>query len=361
MKKINLLLKISTLLLLLSLLSHSGPVFAQEEDTGLCPDGYNEGIVETGFVECYRESTRRTDRADAEFDRLEREAVCLAEPRSAVTSSEIIQDSNGRYYSRITCTITRVVPADTVLCPADSDEIYRAFDTLVCQYFGSASITMPAAQAVLADNVTACSSASGGTVINSRVFMAEGIDDQVFFYSNLSCAFAIPATNVFECPVGFDERTRTEDMLECRRFDTDFATQAEASAAQDNVEQICTGTTAGLGTIGFTAVSPDTSVQPNTFFSEVNCLINLPRYGEFRDDQIVRACDATCTEDIQQIRNCLNGGVVGGPGCIEPDTQIITEDCNTGTDINSACPVLGIPAANIVPLILLDDEEEEDE
>jgi hypothetical protein len=353
----KILLQAAFLFLVLSFSAiHHNPVLAQV-DLGLCPDGYQQGIVETGFVECYRNSGNRSNREDAEFDRLQREAVCLSVPNSEVTRSEILLTGSGQFYSSITCTITRQNPAGTVLCPDGADEIFRAFDTLVCQYFGSAANTRPAARTVLNENSAACSADAGGTVIDSRIFEADGLEpDTTFFYSNLSCAFAIPATDIFQCPVGFEINFQTEDVLECDRFDTGFGTFDAATSANANIQMICSSTTGGLGTVTENVVGADTS--NNSFFSDITCLIDLPRYGEFRDGDIVRACDESCTEDLEQTRRCLNGGQVGGPGCSEADVQVITQACNTGTIVTTACPIKGVPSAQIVPLLILEEDEE---
>jgi len=41
-----------------------------EPDLGLCPEGYEQGLVTTGFVDCYDSSRATSQREDAEFDRV---------------------------------------------------------------------------------------------------------------------------------------------------------------------------------------------------------------------------------------------------------------------------------------------------
>ena len=346
--------KLISLVLLLLLIHHSPSALAA--DTGLCPPGYKEGTVTTGYVDCHRESSPTSNRANAEIDRLAREAVCIAEPRGEVYSSVIVENESGNFFSRITCRVGRVVAPDTVLCPADSDEIFRAYSSLVCQYFGSAANTEAAAIANQADIVTACTSAvPPGSALLSSIKLASSANSQPYFYSELSCGFAIPAIDVFVCPVGFFELSRTEDLINCIRRDFGLLSLAGAQTTNQGVENLCVNTTAGLGEVTFSSFSADTSGN-NTFFSEVECEINIPRYGNFVNGAVIRACDASCTEEIEQTRACLNDGVPGQPGCIGPATQVISKKCNTGTSRDSACPLMGIPAANIVPLLLLDDD-----
>jgi len=92
------------------------------------------------------------------------------------------------------------------------------------------------------------------------------------------------------------------------------------------------------------------------FFSTVDCTINIPSFSEFDDQAVLRACDATCTEEVEQSRECLNGGDVGGPGCLGPGTQIIVRKCNTGPDPQGLCPLIVTPMTNVVPLLLLDED-----
>lgn len=330
--------------------------FAQE-DTGLCPENFNEGIVTTGFVDCFRETSSRSNRADAEILRLQREAECIAEPRGSLIRSEILVDNNDNFFGSLTCRIGRVIPPNTILCPDGSIEIVRAFDTLACQYFGSAAESMAGAMTALNADTAACVAAPpGGNVLTSSVRIGESADDdELFFFTDLACGFDIPAVDVFECPIGFDERSRTETELECERVDVGLADMAQVDEVNASIQSICVATTAGLGSVVDSQVDFDTST--NTFRSEVDCNILIPRFGDFVDGDVIRACDESCTEDIEQTRMCLNGGVVGGPGCTASDTQIVTVKCNTGFDRSSACPVLGIPSANIVPLLLLDDDD----
>ena len=74
------------------------------------------------------------------------------------------------------------------------------------------------------------------------------------------------------------------------------------------------------------------------------------------EGEVVRACDATCTRDIELSRECINGDV-GDPGCEGPTTTQEVRDCNTG--LGGLCP---IDVETILPgaLFLLLDEEEQD-
>ncbi len=343
-------------LVLLLLLSHYAPT-ALAQDTGLCPDGYNEGTVTTAYVDCHRISSQRSDRADAEGDRLAREAVCIAVPRGVVHSSVIEETTSGNFFSRITCRVGRVVVPGTVLCPDGSDEIFRAFDSLVCQYFGSAANSEAQAIADQAGLVTTCTSATPpGSVLTSSIKLANSADNEPFYFSELSCGFDIPAVDVFDCPVGFNENSRTEDLITCTRRDYGLISFNVAQATNQGVENLCVNTTAGLGEVTFSSFSADTSGN-NTFFSDVECEINIPRYSNFVNGNTIRACDASCTEDIEQLRTCLNGGVPGQPGCIGPTTQVVTRKCNTGSSRESACPFMDVTPTVLVPLLLLDEDD----
>jgi len=329
---------------------------AASDAADLCPENFPSSIETVTHIDCFRVSSAQSDREDAEFLRLQREAECIAEPNSELIRSEIIVDRNGRFFASLTCRISLPVPEDTIACPDDSVEVYRAFNYLACKYFGTAANTEAMANASLLNDIVACESADPvGTVLASSVMVAESADDdEPFFFSELSCGFNIPAIDVFECPVGFEEQSRTEDLLRCEREDEGIIDLDSAIDLNAQVQSICTTTTASLGSVVNTEIFLDTS--SNTFESEVDCEIALPRYGEFVDGEILRACDATCTEELEQVRPCINGSV-GDPGCTEEESQIVVQTCNTGTRLDSACPLLGVPAANIIPFLLLDEED----
>lgn len=338
-------------------LNPSSIAYAQSEDLGLCPSGYSQGLVTTGFVDCYRESSRRSDRDEAERDRLEREAICLANPNSSVFSSRIIGTSSGRFFSEITCQVTRQIAAGTTLCPSNSAEVFRAFDTLVCEYFGSASTTLAGSEAALQTQSAECVNDFGGRVLKSGVEMEVAQGDIDFFFTSLSCATEIPPLDVFECPVGFDETGRSDTLLECEFENFSYETLAEAQAANAEEQLICTGTTAGLGVVENSVVEASTS--GSGFFTRLECNVNIPMYGEFADSEVLRACDATCTETVEQLRICLNGGTAGGPGCLESATKEIERGCHTGIDLEGLCPLSVAPMTVVVPLLILDEEPDE--
>lgn len=345
----------SLLTIFLGAFSHVSIVHAQSGDLGLCPNGYSQGVVTTGFVECHRESSRRNSREEAELLRLQREAVCTAHPNSEITFSEIVGTSSGQFFARLTCTVTRMIPPDTVLCPDNSEEVYRAFDTLICQNFGRASDTMLEAQASLDTQISECTASAGGMVLDSSI--EENIfGDLTFFSASIACGFTTAATNNIECPFGFHETGRDEDSIECEANVRELETLAEAQEIDLSNRSICTDTTASLGTINDDESMVGESSNAE-FFSLVACDISIPRYGDFLDQNILRACDVSCTEEVEQSRNCLNGGTIGGPGCIENATQIIERACHTGPATDGLCPLIVVTPTVLVPLLLLDDEE----
>lgn len=355
MNKIIPLILASVLAVLLSSISQVSVVHAQSEELGLCPFGYDQRIVTTGFVECFRSTTRNT-LAEAELGRLQREAVCNANPNSQVTSSAIVGTSSGRFEVMITCTVTRSIPPGTVLCPANSQEVYRAFDTLVCKDFGNPFDTVQQAEASLSAQIAACNAAPGGSVLDFEVtenIFTEDPEDLTFFAASVACTFTTAATNNLECPFGFDEVGGDENIIECEAEDEGLESLAEADDVNQANQSICTDTTAGLGMVNGVSVGQNTS---SGFFSLVVCNISIPSYGDFADQSVIRACDASCTEEIEQVRPCLNGGIAGGPGCIEPSTQSIVRSCNTGTSSDGLCPLPVTPNI-LTPLLLLDDEE----
>lgn len=351
MTRIIYVLKLSVFAILLNTLVGLTTAHAQE-DLGLCPDNYTQGTVRTESVDCYRSTSARSDRADAEALRLQREAVCLATPNAEVTSSLILTNSSGNFFAEIVCTVGRPIPADTILCPDDSEEVIRAFDTLVCKYFGSSVLTMEAGADVIATQTTECTTDFTGRVLMSGI-NEETFEDVTFFTTFLSCAREIPATDIIECPYTFHENSRDENTIECGVGQSGFETIEEAEDANAAAQEICTGTTAGLGSVTdfVTASSGD------FFTSFVECEINIAKYGPFADSEILRACDASCTTEIEQARACLNGGQIGSVGCTEESTQIIVKRCNTGPDRDGLCPTMVTPAANVVPLLLLDDDD----
>ena len=354
MNKITRVILTSLLPILLSTIGHVSVVHALAVDLGLCPNGYTQGIVSTGFVECHRESSRMNTREEAEILRLQREAVCNAHPNSSITSSEIIGTASGQFFARLICTVTRDIPPGTVLCPENSEEVYRAFDTLVCQNFGMAFETVAAAQASLDTQIAECAANTGGMVIETEL-TENMFDGLTFFSASLACAIPTAATNIIECPFSFHETNRNQNSIECEVNDGSLETLAEAQEINQAKQSICTDTTASLGTVNAESMAGESSNAE--FFSLVVCDIRIPRYGDFEDQTILRACDASCTEQLEQVRVCLNGGTVGGPGCIEASTQVIVRRCHTGPAPDGLCPLTLAPMT-VVPLLLLDDEEE---
>lgn len=352
MKIIKIFFKTTAFLILFSTLNPFSNVVA-EDDLGLCPDTFDQGYVTTGFVDCNEDSSRRTTLEQAEQDRIEFEAICNAAPRAEVTNSDVKFDGS-RYYADVTCTVTRIVPAGTTLCPIDSQEYQRAFDNVICMYYGSAAATVAEGQVELTAQTTQCNTA-GGTVLQSMLEMDFVLDEIPYYVAQSACILDSAATDVIECPFGFEEDDRDENLLECEFDDRTLETLAEAQALTQTMISICTDTTAGLGSV----LSSQTGMTTiPSFFSEVFCQISIPRYGEFSDESTVRACDTSCTEDIQQARICLNGGEIGGPGCTGISTQIVVRSCNTGPDPEGLCP-LAISTTTVIPLLLLDDEEED--
>ncbi len=344
-----------TLLVLISLLGSIQHVYAQSEpDLGLCPEGYEQGLISTGFVDCYDTTRATSQREDAEFDRLQLEAVCDTVPNSEVTNSEILVTGSGRFFAEVTCTIARPIPAGTILCPDDSEEVLRAFDTLVCKYFGNTVATVAEGQAIITAQTAECATFPNGRVLKSGIGEGTILEDTSFFFTSLACAIEIDALDVIECPYSFDEISRDENELICSSRADEFETEEEATQENMEARNICTSTTAGLGSVPEFIIGRSTSNE--LFFSNVECLVRIPRYADFEDASVVRACDASCTEEIEQSRNCVNGGTVGGPGCVESDTQIIERRCNTGTNADGLCPLILAPST-VVPL-LLDDEED---
>jgi len=357
MKNIISLVHICTLVIILASLGSTAIVQAQSEDLGLCPDGYNQGLVTTGYVDCDRRSGNRNNIEEAELDRLDREAICLANPNSQVVSSQIVGTSSGRFYARITCRVTRPVTSGTVVCPENSTEVFRAFDTLACQYFGMASTTAAGAQALLDQQANDCTANFGGRLLLSSIKMdvSEANPGQMveFFRTSLACAKEIAPIDVFECPLGFDELSQSnDDMLVCGFDEESIETEAEAQALNTQVEEICTGTTAGLGVVS--ASNTFASTSDDGFITEVVCTIAIPRFSAFTDDSILRACDASCTESVLQTRSCLNGGDIGTPGCTLAASQTIERKCNTGPDRAGLCPLIIAPTI-VVSVLLLDD------
>ena len=328
------------------------PAFAQSEDLGLCPSGYSQGLVSTGFVDCYDTSSSNSNREVAEADRLEIEAACNLTPNSEITNSAILVNSSDRFFASVTCTITRVIPAGTVLCPGDSQEVYRAFNTLVCKYFGNAVATMPEAQTMLTAQSSECT-AVPGLILTSSIG-EDSIDDTAYFFTNLECAIVTAQVDVIQCPYGFLKTGENNDILECRKNMRDYESLAEAQAANDVDQALCVDTTSGLGSVVDFQIGL-TSLQ--LFFSEVTCEVRKPRFGDFSDQTVLRACDATCTTTIEQTRDCLNGGVIGGPGCVGPGTQEIERRCNTGPSRDGLCPLDISTPTVITPLLLLDEDE----
>jgi hypothetical protein len=346
-------LRASAFVFAFNLLAGTSAVYAAPAGLGLCPAGFTQGTVTTGSVDCYRSTSPESDRSEAQTLRLQREAVCLATPNAQVTSSILRTNGSGQFFSEIICTVSRPVPENTVFCPAGSEEAIRAFDTLVCEYFGSPASTAQDAQTAIDEQITQCTTDFSGRVLKSGVEQQafEGVD---FFTTFLSCAREIEDTDIIQCPYTYSERSRDQDSIECRSEASGFATIEEAEEESQTAQSICTGTTAGLGSVDQSLVG---ATSNSTFFSSTDCIVGIARYGDFADSSVIRACDASCTKEVEQTRACLNGGTVGSTGCTGDESQLVERRCNTGPGRDGLCPATGLPAANIVPLLLLDDDD----
>jgi hypothetical protein len=352
MKRISV-LKSSAIAILILLVSAINIPFVQAApvDTGLCPPDFDQGLVTTEFVECYDSSSPTSQRIDAEEHRIILEAICLTVPRSQVTSSQIRVNSSGRFYAQVTCTIRLIVPTGTVFCPADADEVLRAFDKVICQYFGMAERTFAQAATAINQQSAACTVLNGSVLESSIESIV--VLGRTFYSTSLVCSLTTRTTDIVVCPYGFHESDEDEDQLVCEFSDRTLATLAEAQQTSLAAQNTCTGTTAGLGTVTEVLVG---STSTPSFFAQVECTITKPRYGIFTDSRILRACDESCTESVFQTRQCLNGGTVGGPGCTAPSTQTIDRRCHTGVDRSGLCPLVPTPA--YLPSLLLDEEED---
>jgi hypothetical protein len=245
------------------------------------------------------------------------------------------------------------VPNNTVFCPAGSEEAIRAFDTLICEYFGSPATTAQDAQTAIEAQTTQCTTDFSGRVIRSGV-EPQTFENVDFFTTFLSCAREIEDTDVIQCPYTFSERSRDQNTIDCRSEASGFATTEEAEEESQTAQSICTGTTAGLGSVGQTFIG---ATSNSTFFSSTDCVVSIARYGAFADSSVIRACDASCTTEVEQTRSCLNGGTIGSTGCTAAASQLVERRCNTGPDRSGLCPATGFPASIVVPLLLLDDDD----
>jgi len=344
-------LRVSAFVIVFSSLAGTTIAYAVQ-DLGLCPNGFTQGTVTIGSVDCYRSSSARSELSEAQALRLQREAVCLATPNAEVTSSILRTNNSGQFFSEIICTVSRPVPDNTVLCPAGSEEAIRAFDTLVCENFGIPATTAQDAQTAIEAQMTQCTTDFSGRVIRSGVEQ-QAFENVDFFTTFLSCAREIEDTDIIQCPYTFSERSRDEDTIDCRSEFSGFASIEEAEEEGQAAQSICTGTTAGLGAADQSIIG---AASNSTFFSSTDCEIRIARYGAFADSAVIRACDASCTTEVEQTRACLNGGTVGATGCTGPSSQLVERRCHTGPDRSGLCPSNGIPAANIVPILLLDDD-----
>lgn len=325
-----------------------------EEDLGLCPDNFSQRLVTTTLVECFEQTRNRSDREEAERERIEAEALCLFTPNASIASSDIFSTSSGgAFFAQIVCEVSRPVPPGTTLCPEGSEELLRAFDSVFCGYFGTPAPDMAGAQAQLAEQTTACTAASGRS-LRSEIMMDELDDETPFFFAETSCVLSTAAVDVFECPPDFRELRRDTDSISCLFDESGFNSMGEAQATVDAAAAICETTTAGLGTVS-DQIARETS--NNEFVAIVECDILIPRFGDFADGDVVRACDASCTLDLEQNRPCVNGGVIGGPGCTAEASQVITQRCNTGPDPAGLCP-FPVTTTTVIPTLLLGDDEE---
>jgi len=139
------------------------------------------------------------------------------------------------------------------------------------------------------------------------------------------------------------------DIIRCVDTEIRLETLEEAQTEADSMALQCTEGTNGLGTVIEQQATAGSIA--NTFTALVFCDVSVARFVA-SSDNVVRACDASCTEEIEQVSVCVNG-VVGETGCIGDPSQVFERRCTTGSDAAGLCPT-----PNMVPMTTLLLEEE---
>ena len=78
-------------------------------------------------------------------------------------------------------------------------------------------------------------------------------------------------------------------------------------------------------------------------------------FSEYIDGAIVRACDTSCTQEIEQTRECI-GGEVGEGECVGELTRVIEKSCSAGEGM---CPINAETRGTIQDNILIEPDSSE--
>lgn len=238
------------------------------------------------------------------------------------------------------CCFSSMVYAQTAACPSGYTETNRTATVLKCTVLDAAPSSMEEAEELKVQLTASCTAFAGATLVSSST----GFASAGGWFAQAACDVPRGVTNARVCPTGFVESFRNETILMCNGFSI-AATSDEAKDLQTANKDVCTATMAAAIVETYGPVSTSTS----GFIAYVNCQITLPIWGEFVNSSIVRACDATCTQEAEQTRVCINGDI-GIPNCLGTTTQTVIQECNTGTA--GLCPFSVVP-----PTMLLLDEE----
>ena len=370
-----------------------------------CPEGTtrqsfdvaNDAYNCVGFAAGTFETMVEADEAFEDF-----ELACENLSGTVFGSSSVVSSSGEiiGFGANGSCTDISAEVGGVVSCPTDVldqnfssrtfSEQNRTADELVC-------ITFPSPED-LADIENLCTSLLGDVVNTGSSF-------------STTCSFpAVAPTNPLVCPDGFRAYRSTAEVLNC------IATPQSDSASSvqtmvDAANQTCTDAVGvfasteigeiqisqGFGGLRGKQLGP-IQAQPQgavvsvpvtssgLFGANVTCAIDQTAasgtepaddsaeepaeepasFSPFVFTRVIRACDATCTEDLELVRECINGEV-GEPGCEGSLTMLETLDCNTGSA--GLCPAevqpgltpdgFQVESLSGALLILLGEEEQD--
>jgi len=354
-----------------------------------CPDGTNRQTFDVpndmyscdGFTTGTLETMVEADEAFEDFElACEGLSGTVFGSSGVVTSSgEIIGFGANGSCSNLSAEVGGVVSCPTNVLdqnfvPREFSEQSRTAEELICTNFANT-------EEDLANVENLCTSLLGVVIDNGSSIFTQ-------------CSFpAVAPTNPLVCPDGFRAYRSTAEVLNCIASPQSDSVSSVQTLV-DTANQACTDAAGvfastevgeiqisqGFGRprakqLGPIQAQPQGEVVtvPVTgsglFGANVTCAIDQSAASgtDPADDQtffspfafegeVVRACDATCTRDIELSRECINGEV-GDPGCEGPITTQEVRDCNTG--LGGLCP---IDVETILPgaLFLLLPEEEQD-
>ncbi|MFT5135260.1 MAG: outer membrane lipase/esterase [Arenicella sp.] len=149
------------------------------------------------------------------------------------------------------------------------------------------------------------------------------------------------------CEVGLQlEATSGETMRTVQRF-LRKATEACDSSGGDVTDSLFTDNVfPGTDKVGYGAFLR-CQVQKSTIGGGV--------FSDYIDGPVIRACDSSCTQEVEQTRECI-GGEVGQGACVGELSRVVEKSCSAGQGM---CPINAATRGTIQDNVLIEPNSSE--